>query len=255
VGTVWTLAKVVASRRKGAGLPAWDETHRVLIPALAFALLYCLALGFSQVRFMRYTLLLVPVFAAFAALWIQQWPRPITLAIAGLILAVAVVGTSNVVFPFTQTDPRDEAAQWLRSRAEAQNTGGAPLTVGLADASNPLWFHTPPLWPQDAPPGTAISLQKVQRDARFDLRPLGLSAAALQEQKTITSCGANFSGANASVCATLKKQNCAQLLANEYSIKAWQNRAPLLLPGRALVPHDFLYSNPRVEVWERKLNR
>ncbi|MBV9469327.1 MAG: hypothetical protein JOZ57_08780 [Abitibacteriaceae bacterium] len=44
-----------------------------------------------------------------------------------------------------------------------------------------------------------------------------------------------------------------QQLAQSYDLKAsFKNVPPLALPGRAFVPHDFLYTNPEVRVYQRR---
>ncbi|HVF85209.1 MAG TPA: glycosyltransferase family 39 protein [Abditibacteriaceae bacterium] len=234
--------------------PQARNTHRVLVPCAAFALIYFGALGFSQVRFLRYLLPLLPVLAVCAALCVRDigatWRAFPLLArsIATCLVLIAAAGTLNVLWPLTQTDPRDAAKAWL----DRQPDKPLPLSVGLADAQFPLWFYTPPLWPQDAPPGSPQTWQSVPRNSRYDLQPLGLDAAALRRTRPLFWVWSELQWRERE---RLKDPAFAALrreLANEYLMRAFHNTPPLQLPGRDFVPHDFLYPNPRVEVWSRQ---
>lgn len=227
---------------------------RVLVPTLAFSLLYFFALGFSQVRFLRYVLPLLPVLAIFAALFVRAVfsalrieKTNLKVALSAVFLLIPALGTLNILWPLTQTDPRDAAKNWL----DAQNFA-PPISVGLADEQNPLWFYTPPFWPQDLPPGSSLPWQNVAKNARYDLRAIGLDAAKLRAEKPRYFAWSEFQWRDRD---RLGATDAAQLRAQlkiEYSIRAFENVAPLQLPGRAFVPHDFLYTNPRVEMWTRK---
>ena len=229
------------------------NTHRVLVPAAVFALIYFGALGFSQVRFLRYLLPLLPVLAVLAALFVRdigtKWRAFPLLArsMAAILVLVAAVGTQNVLWPLTQTDPRDAAKAWLDGQPDK-----TPISVGLADARLPLWFYTPPLWPQDAPPGSPQTWQNVPRNPRYDLQPLGIDAAGLSRSRPLFWVWSEFQWRERE---RLQDASVAQLrrqLNIEYSMRSFHNTPPLQLPGRDFVPHDFLYPNPRVEVWSRQ---
>ena len=248
LGLLLSVEGIVKTRKIGLG------GGRVLVPMVAFSLLYFFALGFSQVRFMRYTLLLLPTFAIFAALFIRAFIEALQtrnrftkLATGAILPAICATGTLNVLSPLTQTDPRDAAKNYL----DAQNVS-PPISVGLADAQNPLWFTTPPLWPQDTPPGTGRNLLNVQRNARYELRPIGADAAKLQAERPQNFVWSEFQWREGERLndANLRKLRAA--LNIEYSMREFHNAVPLELPGRDYAPHDFLYTNPRVEVWTRK---
>ena len=176
LGGIWLVSSgVIKARKNGIG------NFRVLIPILAFVLCYFFALGFSQVRFLRYTLPLLPALTVFAALFVRAGVAALRsdnmvwkVAVAVSFLLISVIGTSNVLWPLTQPDPRDQAKIWMDSQNDA-----TPISVGLADKENPLWFYTPPFWPQDAPPGSPFGWDKVQKTPRYDLLALGIDASAL----------------------------------------------------------------------------
>ena len=248
LGLLLVLEGMTKSRKSGIG------SYRVLVPILSFALFYFFTLGFSQVRFLRYTLPLLPALTIFAALFVRAVVAALRtrgevakIALSAAFLLIPIVGTFNVLWPLTQTDSRDAAKNWLDNQKEA-----APISVGLADARFPLWFYTPPFWPQDAPPGSPLSWQNVTRNPRYDLQAIGLDAAALQEKRPRYFAWSEFQWRegerlNDANVASLRRQ-----LGIEYSMRAFHNEPPLQLPGRDFVPHDFLYTNPRVEVWRRK---
>ena len=248
LGLLLTIEGVFKARKTGLG------GGRVLVPLLAFSLLYFFALGFSQVRFMRYLLPLIPALAIFAALFVralvealQTSNRLAIFAIAAILPAVCAIGSANVLSPFAQTDPRDAALAHLDSQNDAP-----PISVGLADAQNPLWFTTPALWPQDTPPGSGRTLANVQRNARYDLKPLGIDAAKLRLEKPRYFVWSEFQWRERERLNDANAANLRRALNIEYSKREFHNTAPLALPGRDYVPHDFLYTNPRVEVWNRK---
>ncbi len=243
------LTRMLGTRKTGF------SDNRVLVPTVAFALLYFGTLGLSQVRFLRYVLPLVPALAIFAALFVKFLATKLrsqsfATGIAAILLLVCAIGTFDVVWPLTQTDPRDQAKHWM----DAQNDA-TPLSVGLADAQTPLWFYTPPFWSHDAPPGSPFSWQDekyVPRNPRYDLRALGLDASALQKNRPRYFVWSEFQWRERERLNDLSVAQLRRQLAIEYSMRSFHNETPLQLPGRALVPHDFLYTNPRVEVWARK---
>jgi len=248
-GLLLFLNDLARTRKTGLG------GRRVLVPSLAFSLLYFGALGFSQVRFLRYLLPLLPVVTIFAAIFVRALVSALRIdnplwkpAVAGAFLLICLIGSLNILWPLTQTDPRDQAKAWL----DRQPDKPLPLSVGLADTQIPLWFYTPPLWPQDAPPGSPQTWHLVPRNPRYDLQPLGLDAAALQRNRPLFWVWSEFQWRERE---RLKDASVAQLrrqLNIEYSMRAFHNTPPLQLPGRDFVPHDFLYPNPRVEVWSRQ---
>ena len=105
---------------------------------LSFAVPYFLMLGFSQVRFLRYTLPLVPVLAlaateGFGAVG-RRWRR---VAEVGVVASLALL-TAGQQLSLLREDPRTAAAAWLARNAPP----GA--SVGLVHFP---WFYTPPVTP------------------------------------------------------------------------------------------------------------
>jgi 4-amino-4-deoxy-L-arabinose transferase-like glycosyltransferase len=229
--------------------------HRVLAgPLLAFALIYFLALGSSQVRYMRYVLPLAPVLCFFAALAVEFTPRRMRLATTRAITVPAVVlslitlaGTVDVLRPFTHTDPRDAAATWVRNNAAAS-------TIALA--SDRPWFWSVPLSPQDAPPGSGITpeqaLAQAAGGARYGLSLLALDSAKLAQEKPQYVVMSELEWRDKARLNDANYQKFRAHLDRDYDLQQEFTGAPSLLPGRAFVPHDFLYTNPQVRLYARK---
>ena len=117
--------------------------NRAAWPLLAFAALYFFTLGLSQVRFMRYLFPLLPVLCLCAAFAIAALPIKIRTLTAAAMTLLVFIGATNVLYPFCVTDPRDQAAAYIKSKVTQ------PITIALINAP---WFYTPPLWPMDYPP-------------------------------------------------------------------------------------------------------
>jgi MFS family permease len=192
-------------------------------PTLVFLALFFLSLGFSQVRYMRYLLPLAPFLCLLAAYGASQLRFP---KVWGVALSLfAVMGCSNVVWPFISIDPRDEAAQALQSRPP-----------GIALAHNP-WFYTPPFQPQ----GLNMPVANVP--------VTGFDAAAIKGAEAKTFVASEYEWREtvrlqpSGSLANFLQSNAPQL------IGAYKTHVPLALPGRDFVPHDFLYTNPETRLY------
>lgn len=140
-----------------AGLAAViGDQRRAELAMVVFALVYFFGIGFSNVRFLRYTLPIVPVLAfAAAALATGKYTwaagavitskrmmsgavAPRTWVVAGLAVGWAAVLTAVQLVPWTQPDPRDAALAWLAPQA------GPGTSVGMVGIP---WFSQPPVTP------------------------------------------------------------------------------------------------------------
>jgi 4-amino-4-deoxy-L-arabinose transferase-like glycosyltransferase len=224
--------------------------RKYFVPLLGFTLLYFFALGFSQVRFMRYTLPLIPALAIFTALAVERIAAKLAtptqskyFAVAAVPAAIVLIGAFNVLWPFVTTDPRDAAVQWLRSRESA----GA--TVGLV---NPPWFWTPPLSPQDAPPGSGQTITQ-SLDGKWQFNVTGFDVEKLQSAQPKYFVVSELEWVEKERLGDASYLQWKQTLDNEYQLaQQWNAQSPLTLPGRSYVPHDFLYASPAVRVYVRK---
>jgi hypothetical protein len=135
---------------------------------------------------MRYVLPLAPALCVFAALLVLFVEARLTAfyarlatALASALCLLALLGTIDVVRPFARTDARDAAAAWMKNNA-------ASATVALA--SDRPWFWSVPLSPQDAPPGSSISIaealaQSTIFGATSSLSTLAFSSETLSRDK------------------------------------------------------------------------
>ncbi len=145
--------------------------HRWAIALLAFAIPYYLLIGHAQDKYMRYTLPLDIALAcgfgyAVTAGHIHGirsgkpgWGHVVA-AVGIVAFGGAVAGAARETLWMMGTDPRDQAATYLKHEA----AGNSSMVVGLA--SDP-WYWTPPLFPDTAEP----------RAVRFEKRMEQMAAA------------------------------------------------------------------------------
>ncbi len=184
-------------------------------PILVFAGLFFVSLGFSQVRYMRYLLPIAPILCLLAAFGASRLPKP---KIWGAVLGLfAAIGSFNVLWPFTQTDPRDQAATVLRGQR-------------VALIGNP-WFYTPPFQPQGF--NTPVAGIEVT-GGKIGPSPLAISEFEWREALRLGRADSPF----------------LQLMQNDSTqFRSFKNHVPFALPGRAFVPHDSLYTNPETRIY------
>lgn len=218
----------------------------------SWLMLYFLALGFSQVRFLRYLLPLAPVLCVFAGCSIIALRR--YQAIAAKVIAVALLllvawGARDVLYPFMVDDSRDSAAAWM---AKTTANSSAPVRVGMQGAP---WYYSPPLSPLDAPPYRPMTPEQLAQLSgnKYQFVFTGFEAVKLQEEKPEYFILSELEWRervrlNDEVFADFKRT-----LEQEYSLAInFKNSPALALPGRDFVPHDFLYPNPEIRIYRRK---
>jgi hypothetical protein len=211
----------------GAFLAFKDRRH---LPMLAFALVYFLIIGASQVRFMRYTFLLVPPLLVWASLALSRWKRPQIWA--GVLGVFALGATHDVLVPLVSVDPRDQAATYMKQ------VGGTPTLIG-----NP-WFYTPPFQPQNLNSLVAgvkiVGLDASKVDPKTDT--LAVSEYEVREGMRLRPSGAEFD--------FLNEINRAYDGNDSWRAeKEFGQSDTNALPGRDFEPHDYLYTHPRIWVY------
>lgn len=118
-----------------------------LIAVLAFAILYYFLIGRAEVLFLRYTFpLMIPLALGFGYLVSAARSQETKLghfsvALGILALGGSAISASRMTTWMMGTDPRDEAAAFLREEAQKSPSD---VTVGLV--SDP-WYYTPTLFP------------------------------------------------------------------------------------------------------------
>jgi 4-amino-4-deoxy-L-arabinose transferase-like glycosyltransferase len=141
-GTLLTLMGLVGLVWAGIKKQPWA------IAVGLFAVVYYFLIGRADIKFLRYTLPLMPVLAMGFAWMVseahkkenQYWKVVGFLGILGLGGMVSGgLGRSVIMSSWmANDDPRDEAADWLATNGEGKS-------VGLVSDA---WFYTPPLYPQ-----------------------------------------------------------------------------------------------------------
>src|SRR5690606_28218297 len=131
-------------------------------------------------------------------------------------------------------------AAWMKQNAST------PTTVGLL---NPPWFWTPPLSPQDAPPGSGVSVTQ-SPDGKFQFNITGFDTVELESQKPKWFVMNEFEFRDEERLNQGEHQKFMKKLQSEYSLRAqFKNQPPFEWPGREFVPHDWLYTNPEVRIY------
>jgi 4-amino-4-deoxy-L-arabinose transferase-like glycosyltransferase len=251
-----TVPLLCAGIVSAVALGAQPLEKRVLAwPLLAFTLLYFFALGFSQVRFMRYVLPLAPALCVFAALSVSfvmtrrnpEYSR-FDMALGAALCILALLGTVDVLRPFVRVDARDTAAAWLKANA-------ASATVALA--SDRPWFWSVPVSPQDSPPGAATSIEEALAQsatvgASYDLSTLAFDATALRRDRPQYVVMSELEWRDKKRLRDANYEAFIASLGQLYELRQTFAGAPAILPRRAWVPHDFLYTNPQARVYRLK---
>jgi hypothetical protein len=234
------------------------------LPLCAFAGFFFLSLGMSQVRFMRYTLPLLPLLCLTAAAALtapfqlgapQNWCRRLLrCSLAGVVSAVVVWAGFGVLRPLAATDPRDEAAHWM-SAQQAIRPGR--ISIGLPTAP---WFYTPPFVPRDAAPPapTGASLQALlDANPRYRLVVTGFSADNLRHDKPDFVVLSEFEFRDQLRLGNAGFAAFAAQLAKSYRLVQLWGRQDVLgsqFAGFSIdpAPHDYIYANPQIRLYRRR---
>lgn len=228
---------------------ATKEISKQRWPLLIFTGIFFLSLGFSQVRFMRYVLPIIPpliVLAVFGARWIKVLlGKKLSIAICGLVFAISLLGSLNIISNFAGSDTRTLAAEILKEVVHKQTS------VGIIDVPR---FWSPPLVPQDIIFGSNLTLNDIEKtdpEQRFHFELIGFDAEKLRQQKPQWFVMSEFEWRDE---ARLRPQEFGRFmkeLNNEYRLeKTYKHHPWLALPGRNFVPHDFLYTNPEIRIYQ-----
>lgn len=252
IATLIGLAMAVLQRTRWRWSTAISGDGAVWLPLLAWSALYCVTLGLSQVRFMRYTLPLMPAFCVFAAGGVmmlrdaagstagaRRFRIPAAFALCGALGIAALMGTATVLLPFVATDPRDAAAQFLRAQQKT------PTTVGLI---SPPWFWTPPLSLRDAPPGTG-SVVTESPDGRYKFAVTGFDTTKLQSAQPQWFIISEYEWMEKERLRDAEYEKFMDVLHRQYSLAA---SFPASGAGKSeYEPHDFLYTHPVIRIYRR----
>jgi hypothetical protein len=221
---------------------AAHSKNRLWLPLLAFASAYFFTLGLSQVRFMRYLFPLLPVLCLAAPLCFQSLQKTTRKMSATALALLMFIGATNVLYPFCVPDPRDQAAAYLKKVVTQ------PTTIALI---NQPWFYTPPLWPQDYPPPSQVT-SGTSPDGRFRFEVVGYNYEKIIQAK-----------ARWFISSELEWRDKRRIDHKDFQLfyvtaglmpvserQEFHNYSFFELPGRTFTPHDFIYTNPEVWIYE-----
>jgi hypothetical protein len=256
----------------GVGYLAWRR-RPAEIALLAFAVVYYGLIGAFEVRFMRYLIPILPVLAVAAGTLLsalasppaeepakRRWPR-ITALVAGVLACVwSLVYTCAHLTLFVGPDPRDKALAWLVSNAKGES-------VGLTTVP---WFYSPPVSIYNGGPQSEKAFRLYAGQSQFRLTVLGTDAAQLRASQELPKYFviSDFEYGDAlrllssgSVPPSAVEQVEAfadfwRALHAKYKLVAVFSKnpslGPLVLPKRALPPHDWMYPYPTIRIYQRR---
>jgi len=264
------------------GLPVWllliacagylfcgrrGTNHRE--PLLVWLVVSFGLLGLGNIRFLRYLLPMLPpimVLLSEALLvgWVtpghgdnsgerNRWPdslrRSAGLSLTCAILAAVSIVGWNAACQFARPDPRDQAAAWLTSRLQERTT------VGLVTLP---WFYTPPICPFNGGMKSQWQFQSWRTDAPFRLAVTGWDLKMLAREKPDIFVVSEFETRDEVRLNLPEPRAFLNRLYSDYTlVQEFKNMDSLPAPwlSNRFVPHDWLYPNPRVEIYrhiERK---
>lgn len=237
----------------------WKRDKRVLA-ILAFVVPYYILISISQVRFARYALPIFPGIAIVTAWFIEQTlaaarnrvRRAVWLIACGAIgfwsLAAVLVWTAL----FGLTDPRDQAARWVRKNIPK----GA--SIGVIEVP---WFYSPPL-SKNLGFGPLALREAAMNEGPYRLVRISPSGSSIPNWAIVS----DFETRDAlrlrgkpNLSPQEKQQKDAVLSRWELVSRCARARAyfgplPALLRliGFSDPPHDMRYVRPLITVYERK---
>ncbi len=119
----------------------------------------------------------------------------------------------------------------------------------------PPWFFSPPLSPTDSPPYRRLTESQLSQLSgnKYQFVLIGFDAQNLQARKPQWFVMSELEWREKARLQDADFQKFLTTLEADYTIAArFKNEAPIALPGRDFVPHDFLYPNPEIRVYQRK---
>lgn len=243
----------------GAFLGA-KQRNIYLAGPLLFALVTYVVIARAEVKFLRYTLPLIPPLALAFGYAVSEWHRKRTtaarLGVVGAFFALSgigmggAMGAAKYTIYMTMPDPRDSAASFLREQALPGQT------VGFV---SPPWFYSVPLYPLATAPRFVPPEQRAAAMAQarppvivtpgewnlalFDQRPdfIVFSSFEVSDRLRIREMRNLDPAYQAPLDAFLAFE---KRLAQEYELARPVNPGPII--------HDMMYVQPRLWIYRRK---
>jgi hypothetical protein len=195
---------------------------------------------------MRYVFPLVPVLCVGISA-LALLPRRVEQVSVFACITIMAVGAVNVLEPLARTDPRDAAARWLKGIAPAGSR------IGVFDRP---WFWTPPVSRLDAPPGTPPQALQAALAGNPQLPLVQISdSAKLRAEMPAFVMISEFESRDKARLRNATWLEFENALKQNGYFMAQTFTSPTIipsLPGRNFVPHDYLYTHPRQDIWQRR---
>ena len=255
-----TLMRVVARKRMSSGNRddrlsgnvGYDAMPQILL--LVFATVYFVPLGCAQLRFARYLMPLMPLLALltakiivdFCSLW-RRNATPVFVSIIGLVL-IALVGlyttgyALSIVSLFVREDPRVQAAKWLQPYT---NRG---RIIALAHVP---WFYTPPLCPTNANNKWGWFDQwRIQSLSRIEV--IGMRHDAFTQMPLDFYVISEFEYFDELRLKRPHALSTFEWLEGNTELRSFKNDTSIcgFRFGPSVLPHDLLYVNPEIRVYQ-----
>lgn len=215
---------------------------------LAFTLLYFSLIGFSAVRFARYTLPLFPALAVLSARGLATTAHMAknSKAVSALLIG-GVVGLTGVtslgwLLCLVRPTPQDLAAAYLRKHL--------PYGGSVAFATIP-WFYSPPLSPLFGLPAAPQRAQAATKSSRFSLRlpPHEWDTEVLSPPPDAVVLS-NFETMHPLRLGLPATRRFLQAIPSFYGKVVFGRGVPWgAPPWRTIVPDDFLYICPTLTLY------
>ncbi len=236
------------------------EERRTLRITLVFFLAYFIPLAFSQVRFCRYLMPVLPLLALWSGfLFSNEVTRGVGTPGRKAAVSVATVSVVATFLSgwainglFAGPDPRDRAADWLKTRLHTDRTGKVP-TLALHDAP---WFYTPPFSPYNGGSKTASAFRQWARAAALQVVTVGFSVEALRKYQPDFFVTSDYEfydplrlGIPEAVVFYEEVQRRSTHMVTFSSVPyLYPFRVPFVWHFKPL-PHDMKYVNPQIRVY------
>ena len=226
----------------------------------AFALPYYVLISLAAVRYARYTIPILPIFALWTGRMLadgSRLPRPVLRRVAVVVAAVGVFATAVnallLVSAMTGTDTRDEALSWLNTSAPP------PSRIGFAVQP---WFGTAPVSPYFPLPGLgtwqAVTTPGIRRRIVYSGKDWDTASLAADKPDVVVFSEYDYDDAvrvrDPAALAYLAalsqdyKPAAGFLPALPSPVGGSKERDGLLSRG---LPHDMLYPSPDIVIYRR----
>jgi 4-amino-4-deoxy-L-arabinose transferase-like glycosyltransferase len=215
---------------------------------LGFAALYFGIIGAAQERFLRYTLLLAPVFALSCAVLITQvaamggrW-RAAAIALALAAIAPTFLYSLGQVQLMSRADVRQESGRWLRKLLPGKRLGMVHVP----------WYFTPEVTPYNGGERTKALFERWLRDAPFRVAVTGWEVQKLESAKPDFFAISDEEYMHPVRIGLPGARDFMSALGRHYrGRKIFAARPPFaqLGPSKERCPPDWLYTWPRIEIY------